>query len=499
MKTHELQANLARLGLDCGPLDGIKGPRTQGSILDFYNDFNANTAATTPLAELLPEIVSLHNDAVKRPVLDDLNRLGPFSRKWMSALNGALRFACITPDRLPAFLCELAVETAGFTDLNQLAELQKNRALYERFEIAPLREGPLLGVGERARHVFKIAALEWLDAGMNHAVDAGQYPMMLRAVEDPAERANWLSWLERCEATFGVVPDASNRSEDDQAPELDADELPSADSASDDEAPPVDESLADEAPLVDEPLAGEGPESPRKRLVFIDVQHAGKPPSRMRDRGATADLNHNGVIEVEELEAQWTAIIAFHLELMLLQAGYAVIRISDGWYRDRHERVNAYSEEAAEMGYAAQVYLALHLNSLIGGQPSDQSGKYSSFFFDARSAPHNGPKLAALIAESMTDELAQWYATPASKLPFHLDPAELHRQTPDVRAIPASASGWTKNAYHTIRGIQRPVAICVEPYFMDQIHHPISESGMKRAARALFEGIHAWAGTKEQT
>ena len=236
-----------------------------------------------------------------------------------------------------------------------------------------------------------------------------------------------------------------------------------------------------------------------KRLVFLDIQHAGKPPAKMSDRGAAADLNHNGITEISEAEARWTAVIAFHLEGHLLSAGYQVITLSDGWYKDRHARVNDYAGQAGELGYARSVYLALHLNSLHGGQPSDSSGTYSSFFYHHGTTQGNGDLLAQGIAESMKDQLAEWYAMPDSELSYHTDPATLHKQKPDARAIAAWPTGWTKNAFYTIKGVGQSVAICAEPYFLDQIMHPISEGGMKRAARALFEGIHGWFLYKEQT
>lgn len=212
-----------------------------------------------------------------------------------------------------------------------------------------------------------------------------------------------------------------------------------------------------------------------KRLVYIDVQHSGKPPKRMADRGATADLNHNGMIEVEDMEARWTPIIAYHLEGLLLSDGYQVIPISDGWYSARHGRVNEYADQAEALGYHNQVYIALHLNSLIGGKPSDSSGKYSSFFFDRASSVDGGGLLAEKIASAMVKQL------------------KLAGAPEDARAIASHSSGWTANAYSTIRGLgQQVIGICAEPYFMDQILHPIHEEGMKQAAVAMKEGLDEW-------
>lgn len=459
MQIHTLQADLARLGFDCGPLDGLYGRRTTAALMEFKA-----TSEVTPW-----EAHQAQLDDVKRPDIDELKKVGLFPKKWLKPLRNAMRFAAITPDRLAAFICELAVETKGFTHLHRLSENQTDDELYERFNINLVQR-------HTAPNVFKIAAIEWLDGGMNYAVDHGRYPELLDSVKSVEDRRTWLHWLAHVQTNFRPIYDYRSLpvSEDFMAPEPQTDEH------------------SDQAP---EPIS-----PPLRRLVFLDVQHSGKPPAKMRDRGAQADLNHNGVIEVSELETAWTSILAYHLENKLIEQGYSVIRISDGWYRERHERVNRYSEAAAELGYQTQVYLALHLNSLIGGKPSDRSGLYSSFFFDHRSSANNGPKLAELIKESMTDQLAEWYATPASELSYFMDPDALHQQVADVRTFPASPGDWTKNAFFTIKGVGGSVvAICAEPYFMDQIYHPISEAGMKRAAVALFEGIHAWAEFKEST
>ena len=100
-------------------------------------------------------------------------------------------------------------------------------------------------------------------------------------------------------------------------------------------------------------------------IVFIDRQHAGKPNSP-NDRGASlepAPLFGMGK------EAMYTGYLSLMIEEKLLKNGVKVLPISDGFYPDRHKRINKYSKRFKN---EQQVYLALHLNS--GG------GDYASFF-----------------------------------------------------------------------------------------------------------------------
>ena len=125
-------------------------------------------------------------------------------------------------------------------------------------------------------------------------------------------------------------------------------------------------------------------------IVFIDRQHAGK-PSKINDRGASRDINGDGEITAEELEAIWTARIAINLEIRLLDMGISVMPISDGTYSKRHERVNQY----ADMHPGPWVYLAMHLNS--GG------GNYGSYFYDYRST--KGQQLATIMANKLNEDV----------------------------------------------------------------------------------------------
>lgn len=190
-------------------------------------------------------------------------------------------------------------------------------------------------------------------------------------------------------------------------------------------------------------------------IVFIDRQHAGK-PNKPNDRGAevtpTPEFS-NG------MEALYTGYLSLMIEEKLLDNGVKVLPISDGFYPDRHKRVNEYSERFKN---EKQVYLALHLNS--GG------GDYASFF-------HMGSQQGSDLATCITDKLS--YAS----LPGL------------VRCLPkkCSSSDWTKNAWYTIRGVRDPIAICCEPLFMDTHRDLLNLESLRVIANAIAAGIIYWS------
>ena len=202
-------------------------------------------------------------------------------------------------------------------------------------------------------------------------------------------------------------------------------------------------------------------------VVYLDRQHSGKPGRKANDRGAQADIDGDGVIGVEEREAMLTARYLLACEVALLHMGHTVIPISDGWYRDRHKRVNAYA--AGFPSDVPQVYCAGHLNA--GG-----GGDYGAIFYDSRSKA--GPVLARRIANQIR------MAAP---------------EIDSVKAIAASPDDWTKNAHATIANVGRPVAVCLEPLFIDQPAHAdlLTPEGLTVIGRAISAGIDAWANTCE--
>lgn len=191
-------------------------------------------------------------------------------------------------------------------------------------------------------------------------------------------------------------------------------------------------------------------------LFGLSIDHAGKPGRWVNDRGAGADLDGDGVIEIHEREAMLTPYIALETHYRLLELGHDVIIFADGLYSERHKRANAYKVDA---------YVAEHLNA--GG------GDYGAAFYDHRSK--RGPALAARIAEVLGDFCDELGATKA------------------IKSEPAPH--WTGNAYNTIKGLGAPVGICYEPFFLDSVdHRPLTEpAGLKRCGAALAVALDQWS------
>jgi len=184
-------------------------------------------------------------------------------------------------------------------------------------------------------------------------------------------------------------------------------------------------------------------------IVFLDRQHHGK-PKRWDDCGASNDGVH---------ETWLTAQYIHHCEWKLREAGIDVCVLSDGWYSDRHDRVNKYAQ-----GHQKSVYVACHINA--GG------GDYGATFYDHRSSSGRD------LAQHINARLHQW-----------CDP--LHNKT---KSIAASPNDWTKHAYNTIKGVGAPVAICFEPFFIDcESHNELkTHHGCELVGLSLAVGIKSY-------
>jgi len=190
-------------------------------------------------------------------------------------------------------------------------------------------------------------------------------------------------------------------------------------------------------------------------MIYIDVQHTGQ-AKRPKSMGASIGD------KMEEQEAYWTSLYAFFCEMRLRELGHNVIRISDGSYKTRHDRVNWYEDNYPQ---ERSVYLACHINA--------SGGRTSIMFYDQRST--KGKQLAQCMADSMS-ELTQ---ISSSKI------------------RPCHTEDWTKNAFYTIKNVGKPVAICVEPFFIDNPTHQelLTYDNIKRVGELLADGIDKWYNT----
>lgn len=196
-------------------------------------------------------------------------------------------------------------------------------------------------------------------------------------------------------------------------------------------------------------------------LIFLDRQHTGQ-INRIDHTGAARDIDGDGKIAVNEMEAFYTPYYLLSAEIRLRELGYKTIFLSDGSYAERHDRCNKYQ---AKYGGEA-IYIAAHLNAGAGGGTG-----YGSMFYDHRST--KGASLAKHISEYT-----------AAVLP------ELRG---DCRAIAAKPDNWTKNAFYTIKGV-KAYAICAEPAFIDSpAHRPLfNATGMRRIGDCIANGIHSF-------
>ena len=186
-------------------------------------------------------------------------------------------------------------------------------------------------------------------------------------------------------------------------------------------------------------------------MIYFDIQHIGKPHSR-NDMGASIGD------KPEQTEAYWTSLYAFFAEMKLRSLGYECMRLSDGFYSSRHERVNSYASGNTE----PSVYISCHINA--GG------GDKGIMFYHHRSS--SGKELARCISEKLASLT----------------------QISTCKTLPAKPDDWTKHAYNTIKGVGSPVAICCEPFFIDSPKNQdlLTLDNIQRVGELLAEGIHMW-------
>jgi len=208
-------------------------------------------------------------------------------------------------------------------------------------------------------------------------------------------------------------------------------------------------------------------------LAILDRQHSGKPGSQVTDRGAGADLDGDGRVDVHEREALLTPRYLLGIEEQLLAAGADVIPISDGTYAERHARAKAHAvawrKVSADRARAPVVYLAAHLNAFQPGHDR----RHGLLIHDARSK--GGAALAAAIAAELVVSCPE------------LSQVRVERATSEVYA----------NGLATIAGVYDgiPVGVCLEPFFLDQVaHRPLATAeGLRRVGEAIARGVLAFA------
>lgn len=208
-----------------------------------------------------------------------------------------------------------------------------------------------------------------------------------------------------------------------------------------------------------------------KRLhVIMDIQHAGK-PSRPWDRGASHDLNKDGVISSNEQEANLTPLYVkgvreaaeYHKDSAPLPVLVSTLLM--GEYPSRQRQANSIAKQNPE---DMHIYVACHLN--IG---SDKS----LIIHDGRSSL--GKKAAEYVAGTMR-ELFHMYGYPIKALAYEL---------PDKR----QQKQWQRNAQYTINGIYKGpsniTGLCFEPLSLDVHSHLMDAQHLEAIGEALYFGF----------
>ena len=196
-------------------------------------------------------------------------------------------------------------------------------------------------------------------------------------------------------------------------------------------------------------------------VLILDRQHYGKPGQN--DLGAGADLDGDGVVELDEREANLTLLYINAAKQLAEAQGHTVYVLDSGWYSDRHEQAIGIALSHPDDMCA---YIACHLNA--GG------GSYSLALHDYRS--HGGENLAKAVATEMSVKIPE--------ISRHL-----------VRA--ASPDEWT-NGYYTVKGIYAGPGnlsgVCFEPVFMDNVEHQalLTPEGLVLLGQILANACIAW-------
>lgn len=190
---------------------------------------------------------------------------------------------------------------------------------------------------------------------------------------------------------------------------------------------------------------------------FITIGHA--------HSGDNAGASYEGCQEVALVRVYVAA-----LQVRLLALGWRV-EIGD------KNRYSADKARADELG--AAVYINAHLNAGMSGRASQRG----EVFYDYRSAPANGPALAAEVARRL--DLA------VGHMPVNLYTTVAKPCRPDTNGIPRD--GDYSEAYGCIAGV-KAIAICTEPFFLDGGGRDYlrSPTGLFQIGTAIADGVHAW-------
>ncbi|MEL6342069.1 MAG: peptidoglycan-binding protein [Myxococcota bacterium] len=240
----DLQRHLSQLGLRPGPLDGIWGPRTKAALQVFQR--RARVVAHGRFDPQAEQQLRLHLGQSEMRIgsvtLNLVRSVTPaFPEAWLAPLNKSIHWAHITVARVPAYIAQLAHESAHFRTLEEYASGEAyegrrdlgntqpgdgprfkgrgaiqitGRRNYTRAGAAlglPLAERPELLL--EPENGFMASAWYWLDANLNHFVDTSDFKGLTRAINGGFngldDRRRLLQRAQR--ELSGLAPDAVGR------------------------------------------------------------------------------------------------------------------------------------------------------------------------------------------------------------------------------------------------------------------------------------------------
>ena len=212
-----------------------------------------------------------------------------------------------------------------------------------------------------------------------------------------------------------------------------------------------------------------------KLRIGLDIQHIGR-LSRPGDQGAVADTDKDG--KPDAVEALLTPRYMLGIMEGLDRERFEVFVFGAGEYHSSSHKQAPYTRQGLANHLDLDVYLALHLNA-----SKDPGAGYGLFLWDHRTKPGNGDALARSIA-------GHWKSTAAKLLGSNMS----------VRARAASRDQWS-NAYYTIRGLNAPIGICCEPFFLSNPAHLLklgTPDGLHQCGLSIAQGITAWAESRQE-
>ena len=234
-----LQAHLARLGFSPGPLDGLRGKRTEQALTAAGKRYSWPELSSMPSEQAeqdLAEVIRTERSQIPVLTLSQLREIAPgFLGEWLQPMNAFLVDAHITEKRLPSLLAQLAHESGGFKYAAEIKGSSKRYAPY--YGRGPIqltlvenyrRAGQYLGVDlVKNPDLLLIPSLAWsaaawwtLNNGLNAIIDGGDFLKLTKRINGgtngAADRVRWRDKVMSSSLFQGGAPTPSQKKAQDR-------------------------------------------------------------------------------------------------------------------------------------------------------------------------------------------------------------------------------------------------------------------------------------------